>query len=124
MAPLIKKVQLTREEWINDGIRLYRGDVRKLFDTHGNAIDIPLLADSEADCIEGFEIEENFTKVKHDDGSIEAVPTGYTKKIKFTKRRERHEYVGKALGFYVEKKTFDGTFTLEQLVAALDHAEP
>ena len=120
MAPLVSAAQLTREEWIRDAVRLYRGDVRKLFDEHGNPIDIPNLADSEADLIEGFEVVEDFTKVKKNEmGAEQAVCTGYTKKYKLTSRKERHLYVGKALGYYIEKHAIVGPMTMEQLVSLM-----
>lgn len=124
LAPVVEKAQFTREQWIADGIRLYQGDVRKLFDEHGNAKDIPSLSDSEADCIEGFEVVEDFTKVAKNDGTEDAVPTGYTKKIKWTSRRNRHEYLGKALGFYTEKHEIKGTVTVEHLVELITRKDP
>lgn len=124
MQPIVEKAQFTREQWIADGIRLYQGDVRKLFDEHGNAKDIPTLSDSEADCIEGFEVVEDFTKVAKNDGTEDAVPTGYTKKIKWTSRRNRHEYLGKALGFYTEKHEIKGTITVEHLVELITRKDP
>ncbi|MEO7860039.1 MAG: terminase small subunit [Nitrospirales bacterium] len=120
MAPIIAAVQLTREQWIEDAIRLYNGDVRKMFDKYGKLLDISLLGDKEAGMIEGYEVVENFTKVKHnEDGTEQALCTGYTKKIKLTSFLNRHEYVGKAMGFYTEKHHIDGGFTVEQLVALI-----
>jgi hypothetical protein len=124
MDPIVEKAQFTREQWIEDGMRLYRGDVRNLFDEHGNAKDIPSLSDSEADCIEGFEVVEDFTKVAKNDGTEDAVPTGYTKKIKWTSRKARHEYLGKALGYYTEKTKLDVTVTVEHLVEMITRKEP
>lgn len=114
---------VTKTQWENKVKRLCHGDVRKLFDAHNNPIDIALLGDNEALMIEGFEVVEDFTKVKQNDGSTEAVPTGYTKKIKYTKPREALEFVGKALGYYTDKVEHTGAFTLAQLVEALDHPD-
>jgi hypothetical protein len=115
---------VSKEQWEHKVRRLFHGDVRKLFDEHGNPIDISKLGDNEALMIEGFEVVEDFTKVKKNEtGEEQAVCTGYTKKIRYTKPREALEFVGKALGYYVEKKTLDGVFTLEQLVDALDKAD-
>ncbi len=124
MAPVVEKAQFTREQWIDDGLRLYKGDIRKCFDEHGNVKDIPAMSDSEADIIEGFEIVEDFTKVSKNDGTEDAVPTGYTKKFKFTSRKSRHEYLGKALGFYTEKHEIKGTITVEHLVGLIKRKEP
>lgn len=94
--------------------RLFHGDVRKLFDTYGNPIDIPKLGDNEALMIEGFEVVEDFTKVKKNEiGEEQAECTGYTKKIKYTKPREALEFVGKALGYYAEKKDLTDLPTVE-----------
>lgn len=123
MAPIVEKAQFTREQWIEDGLRLYKGDIRKVFDEHGN-VDITKLGDSEADCIEGFEVTEDFTKVAKNDGTEDAVPTGYTKKIKWTSRRNRHEYLGKALGFYTEKHEIKGVLTVEHLLELVYKKDP
>jgi len=100
MKPVIAKVQVTREEWLKKAERFYHADVRKLFDNHGNPIEVHELGDNEAVLIEGFEIVEDFTKVKKNNGEVEAVPTGYTRKYRLTKPRECHEYFGKVMGFY------------------------
>lgn len=123
MTPVIEKVQFTREQWIEDGLRLYRGDIRKVFDEFGN-VDITKLGDSEADCIEGFEVTEDFTKVVKNDGTEDAVPTGYTKKIKFTSRKARHEYLGKALGYYSEKVEVKGVLTVEHILELVYKRDP
>ena len=120
----VEKAQFTREQWIEDGLRLYKGDVRKLFDEHGNVKDITSLSDSEADILEGFEIVEDFTKVAKNDGTEDAVPTGYTKKIKLTSRKARHEYLGKAMGFYTEKTKVGVEITVEYLVTLIQRKEP
>ena len=128
MAPVVEraveKAQFTREQWIEDGLRLYRGDIRKMFDEHGNAKDIPSLSDSEADCIEGFEVVEDFTKVAKNDGTEDAVPTGYTKKIKWTSRKSRHEYLGKALGYYTDKVEVKGVLTVEHILDLVYKRDP
>ena len=116
--------EITKEQWEHKVRRLFHGDVRKLFDTHGNPLDIPDLGDNEALMIEGFEVVEDFTKVKKNEtGEEQAVCTGYTKKIKYTKPREALEFVGKALGYYMEKHKIEGGFTLEQFVDALENVD-
>jgi hypothetical protein len=47
---------------------------------------------------------------------------GHTKKIKYTKPREALEIVGKALGYYVEKKDLTGLPTVEYLVSLIHRA--
>ena len=120
LQPVIKEVQVTRLEWLKKMETFFHSDVRKMFDEHGNPIDIPQLGDHEAAMIEGFEVVEDFTKVKKNDGSTDAVPTGYTKKYKLTPKLKAMMEFGKVMGFYVEKKTIDGTFTLEQLIEAME----
>ncbi|MBK5283031.1 MAG: terminase small subunit [Nitrospiraceae bacterium] len=114
-----KKAEITRDEWLKKGRRFYHGDVRKLFDAHGNPINIPSLGDNEASLIEGFEMVEDFTKVKKNEtGEEQAVCTGYTKKFKLVSPLRAHEYFGKILGYYADKVEHSGTLTLEQAVMA------
>lgn len=118
---------ITRDAWEHKVRRLFHGDVRKLFDAHGNPMDIPSLGDNEALMIEGFEVVEDFTKVKtNETGEEQAVCTGYTKKIKYTKPREALEFVGKALGYYIEKQKVEhaGAVTVEHLVSLIIKKEP
>ena len=116
-----KQNDVSKEQWEHKVRRLFHGDVRKLFDEHGNPLDIPLLGDNEALMIEGFEVVEDFTKVKSNkEGTEQAVCTGYTKKIKYTKPREALEFVGKALGYYADKVEHSGSFTVEELVTATE----
>ncbi|HEU5407000.1 MAG TPA: hypothetical protein VFU48_04500, partial [Nitrospira sp.] len=88
-----------REQWIEDGLRLYRADPRKLFDQFGNTVPITELGDDEITLIEGFKFTEDYTKVKKAAGQTEAVPTGYTQDYKTTSYKTRHEYTGKMLGY-------------------------
>ena len=119
MAPVIEEIQVTKEQWLKYMERLYFADVRKMFDEHGHPIAIHLLCDNEAAMIEGFEVVEHFTKVKHNDGSTEAVCTGYTKKYKLTPKLKVMLEFGKVMGFYTEKHGIEGEFTLEQLVGLI-----
>lgn len=73
--------------------------MRKLFDPHGNPIDIALLGDNESMLIEAFQVVEDFTKVKDSKGGEQAIPAGYTKKIRLAKPMEILQFVGKAMGF-------------------------
>lgn len=95
-----KAAELTREQWLKKGVdEFYHGNIKKMFDVHNNVLDIPLMDDREVAMIEGFEIVEDYTKVKKANGTEDAVPTGYTKKFKLTPPIKRHEYVGKICGF-------------------------
>ncbi len=99
MVPVISEVQLTREQWIKDGMRLYRADPRKLFDKFGNPVSISELGDDEITLIEGFKFTEEYTKVKKANGGSDAIATGYTQDYKTTSYKTRHEYMGKLLGY-------------------------
>lgn len=99
-----QKISISREEWMRKVRCLHDADVRKLFDAHNNPIDIPLLGDNEAMLIEGFEVVEDFTKVKNNkDGHEQAVCTGYTKKIRYTKPKDVVEFVGKVMGYITDE---------------------
>jgi hypothetical protein len=63
-AEIEQRNEITKAQWEHKVRRLFHGDVRKLFDDHGNPIDIPKPGDNEALMIEGFEVVEDFTKVK------------------------------------------------------------
>mgnify|MGYP001573286471 CR=1 FL=1 len=96
--------ELTMEQWLKKGVdEFYHGSIKKMFDEHNNVLDIPLMHDREVAMIEGFEIVEDFTKVRNANGTEAAVPTGYTKKFKLTPPIKRHEYIGKICGFITDK---------------------
>lgn len=97
MKPIVEKVQLTLEQWVEDGLKLYRADPRKLFDQFGNPVPITELGENEITLIEGFKFTEEYTKVKKASGENEAIPTGYTQDYKMTSFKARHEYMGKVL---------------------------
>jgi hypothetical protein len=103
-AVLVKASQVSLGDWLKKAERFYHADVRKLYDEFGNVKDIPTLGDNEAAMIAGFEVTEDYTKVRLNDGSQEAVPVGYTKKIKLVDPLEGHKYLGKVLGYYIEKR--------------------
>lgn len=115
LQAVIKDVQVTRLEWLKKMERFFHADVRKMFDSHGNPIEIPQLSDAEAALIEGFEVIEDFTKVKNAAGATESVPTGYTKKYKLTPPLKAMLEFGKVMGFYKEKIEVEHT-TMEELV--------
>ncbi len=116
--------KITREAWLKKAERFYHGDVRKMFDDHGNVIDIPTLEDNEASLIAGFEVVEEFTQVEKADGKKGAEHTGYTKKFKLVDPLKAHEYYGKITGFYTEKREITGTLTVEHLVTLIQRKEP
>jgi hypothetical protein len=99
-APVLAKVRVTREEWLEKMQAFFYSDVRKMFDEFGNPIEIPHLQDNEAAMVEGFEFCEEYTKVKKADGETDAVPTGYTKKYKLTPKLKAMLEFGKVMGWY------------------------
>lgn len=100
-----QKALLTREEWIRDAEKLYRADPRKLFDQFGNTVPIPELGDNEATLLEGFKFKEDFLGVKDKSGGKEqAVASGYTQDYKITSYKDRHAYMGKAMGWFNEEE--------------------
>ncbi len=124
MAPVIEKVRMTKEDWTLGMERWVNGamkaDTRKMYDQFGNPVEIRELGDAEEILVEGFEFCEDYTKVKKADGETDAVPTGYTKKVKFTSRlgpgiKAAIEF-GKVMGWYTEKKELSLDATLEELV--------
>ncbi len=111
MAPVIAKVQMTREEWLLECEQIMRGDVRKLFNEYGQPVEVSKLGDNEAAIIEGLEVVENFAKV-----GDHAEHVGYTTKIKLTPKLKRALEFGKVMGWYTEKKELGLDATLEELV--------
>lgn len=99
-APVIAKVRVMREEWLEKMQTFFYSDVRKMFDQFGNPIELPQLGDNEAAMVEGFEFCEDYTKVKKVDGETDAVPTGYTKKYKLTPKLKAMLEFGKVMGWY------------------------
>lgn len=111
MAPVIAKVQVTREDWLTKMEGYFHADVRKMFDGPGNAIEISELGDNEALMVEGFELVENFEKVGDKPEHV-----GYTKKVKLTPKLKAMLEFGKVMGWYTEKKELSLDKTLEELV--------
>ena len=111
--------KLTAERWQLELDRLALGDVRKMFDTHGNPLDIHALGDDEAPCIAGFEILEEF-----EGKGTDRTPIGYTKKYKLVDKLKALELAGKARGYYVEKSKVDLTLTVEHLVSLIKRKDP
>ena len=107
-GPLLAKVRVTREEWLEKMQAFFYSDVRKMFDQFGNPIELPQLGDNEAAMVEGFEFCEDYTKVKKADGDTDAVPTGYTKKYKLTPKLKAMLEFGKVMGWYDDDEQTKG----------------
>ena len=103
MQPLIAKARLTREQWLEQLARLILFDPRRMFDTHGNPMEITDLGDNEAAAIAGFKFYEDFA------GRGEArKAVGYTRKFKLADRLRALELYGKAQCYYAEKMELTG----------------
>ncbi|MBI4001917.1 MAG: hypothetical protein HY348_09045 [Nitrospira defluvii] len=113
-APVIRKAQMSRERWLEHIESIIECDVRKMFDSHGNPIEIADLPKNEASAIAGFEFCEEFgsaTKGKQGSDSGELggrIPIGYTKKFKLLNRLRALELYGKAQCFYADKMVLTG----------------
>ena len=97
-APLVNQAQYDQARWLQQVQRCAFFDVRKLFDSHGNPIEIAQLSEDTAPALAGFEVQEVFAGKGE---SRKAV--GYTKKFKLTDKLKALELYGKALGYYVDK---------------------
>lgn len=103
LKPVIAKAQITRERWLEHIASIIEADVRKMFDNHGNPIEITELGDNEALAIAGFEFYEDF------EGKGESrKAVGYTKKFKLADRLRALELYGKAQCFYADKMVMTG----------------
>ena len=76
MQPVIAKARLTREQWLERLARIVLFDPRKMFDSHGNPIEITELGDNEASAIAGFEFYEDFAGKGEERKAV-----GYTRKF-------------------------------------------
>ena len=119
MVPIKAETKLTAERWQLELDRCALGDVRKMFDTHGNPLDIHALGDDEAPCIAGFEILEEFEGRGED-----RTPIGYTRKYKLVDKLKALELAGKTRGYYVEKHEVKATVTVEYLVELITKKVP
>lgn len=113
-APVIQKAQLSREKWLEHIAHIIESDVRKMFDNHGNPLEITALPKNEASAIAGFEFCEEFaggSKGKQGSESGDSggrVAIGYTKKFKLADRIRALELYGKAQCFYADKMVLTG----------------
>lgn len=82
---------MEKQEWLERVTKIARADVRKMFDQHGNPVEIPDLDSNEAAAVAGFEFYEEFEGTE---GERKAV--GVTKKYKLVDRIRALELVGKA----------------------------
>lgn len=101
--PLIERAVMSRQAWLDSIARIAQADSRKMFDTHGNPLEITELPDNEAAAIAGFEFLEEFSG-----GKGERIPVGVTKKFKLADKLKALELYGKAQCYYAEKMELTG----------------
>ncbi|RPH76590.1 MAG: terminase small subunit, partial [Nitrospiraceae bacterium] len=90
---------ITKERWVREIARLTLVDPGAYFDTHGNPIEICTLPAQARRALAGFEFYEDF------EGKGESrKAVGYTRKFKWHDKIRALELLGKALGYYTEKK--------------------
>lgn len=106
-APVLAKVRVTREQWLEKMQSFFLADVRKMFVGPGQLVEIHDLGEHEALLIEGFDVEENFAKV-----GDKAEHVGYTKKVRLTKALPRMLEFGKVMGWYQEDEPDNGPKTI------------
>jgi phage terminase small subunit len=93
-AILADQAVMKEPEWRERLTKIARADVRNMFDTHGNPIEIPNLPENEAAAVAGFEFTEEYEGKGE---SRQAV--GVTKKFKLVDPLRALEVLGKAYGF-------------------------
>ncbi len=98
MQPVIAKAQFSRERWLEHLARIIEADVRKMFDAHGNPLEITELGDNEAALVTGFEFYEDFEGKGESRRAV-----GYTKRFKLADRLRALELYGKAQCYYADK---------------------
>jgi hypothetical protein len=99
-APVEMKVRKTREEFLNLLEAVTYHDPGKMFDSHGNPLEIQDMPFAERMAVAGFEFVEDFTDVKKANGQKDAMATGFTKKFKIVDRHKYATTYGKMMGLY------------------------
>lgn len=95
---LKEKINITKEQVINQIARIAFGDIRKLYNDSGGLKNIQDLDDDAAAIISGIETTEEFEGYGEDREQI-----GYTKKVKIASKDRALEMLGKYFGIFKEK---------------------
>jgi phage terminase small subunit len=110
-----KRHEITKDRLIREVARAAFVDPGAYFDSHGNPIEICELPEGARRALSGFEFYEDF------EGKGESrKAVGYTRKIKWHDKTTAQRLLAQLLGFLVEKKEINGTFTIEELVNAME----
>lgn len=95
---LKEKINVTKEQVINQIARIAFGDIRKLYNENGGLKNIQDLDDDAAAIVAGIETTEEFDGYGQDREQI-----GYTKKVKIANKDRALEMLGKYFGIFTEK---------------------
>jgi hypothetical protein len=102
-APVEMKVRKTREEFLNLLEAVTYHDPGKMFDSHGNPLEIQDMPFAERMAVAGFEFVEDFTDVKKANGQKDAMATGFTKKFKIVDRHKYATTYGQMMGYITDE---------------------
>jgi phage terminase small subunit len=117
MQPVIQRARMTREQWVEALAAICFADVRKMFDIHGNPIEITELGPNEAAAVAAFEVCEDFS------GSGEARKTvGYTRRVKMADKLKALEMYGKAMAYSTEREA--GVAAAAPLAVTVNFVDP
>lgn len=103
-----EKIDVTKEQVINQLARIAFGDIRKLYNDSGGLKNIQDLDDDAAAIISGIETTEEFDGYGEDREQI-----GYTKKVKIASKDKALEMLGKYFGIFKEKIEIDSNKPFE-----------
>jgi phage terminase small subunit len=95
---LREKINITKEQVINQIARIAFGDIRKLYNENGGLKNIQDLDDDAAAIVAGIETTEEFDGYGEDREQI-----GYTKKVKIASKDKALDMLGKYFGIFTEK---------------------
>lgn len=93
-----EKINVTKEQVINQLARIAFGDIRKLYNENGGLKNIQDLDDDAAAIVAGIETTEEFDGYGEDREQI-----GYTKKVKIASKDRALDMLGKYFGIFTEK---------------------
>jgi len=93
-----EKINVTKEQVINQIARIAFGDIRKLYNENGGLKNIQDLDDDAAAIVAGIETTEEFDGYGEDREQI-----GYTKKVKIASKDKALDMLGKYFGIFKEK---------------------
>jgi hypothetical protein len=118
MEPLIRRAQLTREEWLEGLARICLADVRKMFDSYGKPLPVTDLGPNEAAAIAAFEV------LSVNGGGDEPKARGRTIRVKMVDQLRALELYGKAMGYFAEQWKVTGSFSASAPSITVEFVDP